>query len=462
LKKIGDILLVVGGGLLFLIPATHLMLSSGIKGSGAPVLWMFTGGSAVVIGLLARIDQGATVRSIGAKISDGYKAIAILTLNALILFTGLELTAKVVFKARNLLSAPPAREPEPREKSSYYASQPWALQYWDEFASSRTEQYHAYVLWRRAPFKGTTINIDQNGIRLTPNADCSAPSFKVFTFGGSPMWGTGAPDWGTIPAYLQAALEKVADGPICVMNFAESAYVSTQSVIELLLQLQSGNVPNWVFFYDGPNDVYSGYQTGRSDVHENFDLLGARFEKRDARQSRPFMELVKSFALFSLADSLVNKLSREPHASAKLMTYESRGIDAATLSDSIVQRYLGDYKMVDALAREYGFNYVFLWAPHISTGKKPLVAEEKALMRTMDPALMKLYHLTYQNIVRSAPQHKNLYYLGNVFDGVESLLWIDDAHVTPVGNQLIAQQMLDIVTESRSFNQRGKQAARNK
>ena len=68
--------------------------------------------------------------------------------------------------------------------------------------------YYPYVGWRRAPFKGTTIEIDQNGIRVTPGADCSAKSFKVFTFGESSMWGTGSPDWGTIPAHLQRGLEQ--------------------------------------------------------------------------------------------------------------------------------------------------------------------------------------------------------------------------------------------------------------
>ena len=94
------------------------------------------------------------------------------------------------------------------------------------------------------------------------------------------MWGTGSPDWGTIPANLQKGLEKLRQGPVCVMNFAESAYVSTQDIIMLLLQLQSGNVPDLVVFYNIAGDISAAYQSGRAGVHANLDEIAARFEGR--------------------------------------------------------------------------------------------------------------------------------------------------------------------------------------
>ena len=94
------------------------------------------------------------------------------------------------------------------------------------------------------------------------------------------MWGTGSPNWGTIPANLQKGLEKLRQGPVCVMNFAESAYVSTQDVIMLLMQLRSGNVPDLVLFYNIGGDIYSAYQSGRAGVPENLDQIAARFEGR--------------------------------------------------------------------------------------------------------------------------------------------------------------------------------------
>lgn len=458
MKKFGDILLVIGGGMLCLIPVTHSIRLGGIKGSADAILWVFAGTSVLFVGLLARIDNEQSVRSFGRKMVDGYKIMAILTLNGLVVLVSLELASTGVFKARELLMGPAPREADPREKSSYYSNQAWAAQYWNEFALSRKQQYRPFLVWRRAPFKGTTINIDQNGVRLTPGASCAANSFKVFTFGGSTMWGTGSPDWGTIPAYLQASLEKLREGPICVVNFGESAYVSTQSVLELLMQLQSGNVPNWVIFYDGPNDVYTGYQSGRTGVHENVDTLAAKFENRDVSQSGPLMELLKSFHLFSLSNGLVGKLDAKPQASPKLITYETMGIDAAALSKSIVENFLGNYKIVDGLAHEYGFRYFFFWPPHISMSQKPLKREEKALKLSINPALNKLYHLVCRRIELLPVEYENLYYMGKIFDEYEPLVWLDDAHVTPEGNRLIAQKMLAIITTRNALEKSAKKA----
>src|SRR5690349_6392646 len=193
------------------------------------------------------------------KAAAFHRAIAILTLNAFIFFVAVELAATAAVKFRALVSSP-ALEPligegKPRETVSYYSSQSWARKYWQEFRLSRKQRYYPYVGWRRAPFEGETINVDRNGIRDTPGVDCRAGAFKVFAFGESTMWGTGSPDWGTIPAQLQKRLAQLRPGPVCVVNFAESAYVSTQDLLMLIMQLQAGNPPDWVLFYN-TGDTY--------------------------------------------------------------------------------------------------------------------------------------------------------------------------------------------------------------
>jgi len=51
----------------------------------------------------------------------------------------------------------------------------------------------------------------------------------------------------------------------------------------------------------------------------------------------------------------------------------------------------------------------------------------------------------YSTMESRIPQHANLHSLSSVFDVHDSLIWIDDAHVTPVGNELIADGMLRAV-----------------
>ena len=390
-----------------------------------------------------------------------YRAVAILMLNTLIVFACFELAARGVFKIASVISKPTEQlvgEGNPREKVSYYSSKDWAERYWYEFRLSRTQRYYPYVGWRRAPFKGKTIEIDQNGVRVTPGADCSAKSFKVFTFGASDMWGTGSPNWGTIPANLQKGLEKLRQGPVCVMNFAESAYVLTQDVIMLLVQLRSGNVPDLVLFYNIEGDIYAAYQSGRAGVPENLDQIAARFEGR--RKPSTFVDRLRSTYSYLLIDQLVGKLTiansqqKEPTPS-ELVNYESMGIDVAKLSDFIVQDYLGNYKIVSALAQKYGFKYFFFLPPSVLLSNKPLTPEEQEMKHKAETerAFHKLYTAVYQTIERKSSKYQNLYSMVHIFDNYDSLIWIDAGHVTPIGNQVIAERILDII-QARSSDEK--------
>jgi lysophospholipase L1-like esterase len=254
------------------------------------------------------------------------------------------------------------------------------------------------------------------------------------------MWGTGAPDWGTIPAYLQADFTALLHKPVCVINFGESAYVSTQGVIQLILELQSGNIPDLVIFYDGVNDTYAAYQSGRS-AHQNFAQIAAKFQS-DVSPPPSFIAWITSSNLFHLLKRLVPELRQKPRNSTDLITYKTIGIDTSTLSDSVVETYISNYNIVHALAREYVFKSLFFWQPFISVGDKSLTGEEQEMKHGMDPALIELYGSVYRRVQQAAEKYKNLYYMANIFDEYKPLVWIDEAHVTPEGNQLIAQKIL--------------------
>lgn len=395
-----------------------------------------------------------------------YRGIAILVLNALIAFGCFELVAMGVFKIKiPRASSKPVEqligEGTPRETVSYYSSQDWAKRNWYEFRLSRTQQFYPYAGWRRAPFKGQTIEVDQDGVRLTPGADCSPKSFKVFTFGASEMWGTGSPNWGTIPAHLQKGFEKLRQGPVCVTNFAESAYVSTQGVIMLLMQLRSGNVPDVVLFYTIGDDIYSAYQSGRPGVLENLEQIAAKFEGRQVPTApsklSPLVGWIQSTYSYLLVDMLMGKLTianpqQEPSIPSKLVTYESMGIDAATLSDLVLKNYLGNYKIVSALAKEYGFRYFFFLPPSVLLGNKPLTPEEQEMKRKAESevALHKLFTAVYRTIERESSKYQNLHSMVHVLDRYDDLMFIDEGHVTPIGNQVIADRMLAVIQERAS------------
>lgn len=151
----------------------------------------------------------------------------------------------------------------------------WIPDYFEEFVKVRgpVAVWHPYVYWRSAPYRGRYINVSQNGLRATWNppprdgAD-DPPPVRVFTFGGSTMWGSGARDDHTIASYLSKLLyEKGYRAE--VTNYGQIGYVSTQEAIALLRRIQRGDVPDIVLFYDGINDVFSSHQNGAAGVSRN-------------------------------------------------------------------------------------------------------------------------------------------------------------------------------------------------
>jgi hypothetical protein len=146
---------------------------------------------------------------------------------------------------------------------------------------------------------------------------------------------------------------------------------------------------------------------------------------------------------------------QEETTPSKPVTYETMGIDTAKLSDFIVQDYFGNYEIVSGLAQRYGFKYFFFLPPRLLMGNKPLTSEEQEMKHRaeVDAALSKLYRAVYQTIERKSSKYQNFYSMVHIFDRYDSLIWIDAVHVTPIGNQLIAARMLDVI-QARSSDEK--------
>jgi hypothetical protein len=301
-------------------------------------------------------------------------------------------------------------------------------------------QYTPWVIWRNIPFESAYINVNQDGIRRTPGADCVPGSYKVFAFGGSTMWGIGSPDWGTIAAYLQADLAKINNQPVCTINFGEVNYVSTQGVINFMTQIKKGNIPNLVIFYDGINDVYSGYDTGQACVHDNLKVIASLYNSQDVQPADHVVKLMQNSNTYQLVNRLFGNFTK---ANQKVINYRTMGVDTDSLAASIAQCYFGNYEIVGALAQKYGFEYDFFWQPMIAIGNKPLTNNEQDMRSSLDPALVDLYAATYRVVEQSAQEKKNFFYIANVFDDHRDEIWINFCHVTPVGDHIIAQEMVN-------------------
>ena len=333
----------------------------------------------------------------------------------------------------------------------YYAAQDWTKAYWGEEKSARGYRYKSYVVWGHLPFTGRMLNINREGFRKTPGADeSSASAYRVFAFGGSTMLGWGSPDWGTIPAYLQSGLGATMKRPVCVINLSQDGFTSTQSLVALLLQLQSGNIPDAVIFYDGVNDVIAARESGRPSVHVTLAKIAAKFEERE----HPLLTFYKKSRQYALVHNLVNKLkggSLDPNHES--VDDEGKTISTRDVAHSVASVYLANYEIVGALAKKYNFKSFFFLQPHLAVCKKPLTQEERNMRSAIDPALAALAKATYGEIASAVPESAHIWSIADIFDTEERQIWFDDVgHVTPEGNRLVAQKMLALITESSAWS----------
>lgn len=391
----------------------------------------------------------------GSWLSRRYGLIAVAALNTLLIMVALEVVAA---GAVALSGIPPVRAilarfvgPAHDLESHYlslphYGDEPWVPAYWKEHRRAVHQRYEPYVVWRTPAFSGEFIRVDSLGRRFVPDARCEAGAYRVFAFGGSGMWGWGTPDWETIPAHLQARLQKLRSEPVCVVNMGENAWVGFQGLIALETALLEDDPPDAAVFYDGVNEVLAALQNGRPLVHQNLPEIANRFEAGESFLLRWFKErhavAVGTRALEWLG--VGSGAGWSPTAPP-----ESLGRETAAA-------YLHLVDQVSALGEEYGFEALFFWQPHILVGGKPLTPEEAEMITSLDwlfpvtEHARRLFSATYAAIDSAALTRPQLHYGGTVFDSVAVPVWIDTwGHLTPRGNDRVARWMLEEIAAKR-------------
>ncbi len=374
----------------------------------------------------------------GRRIVDHYKVTVLIIANTIIMLLLLNLAAVLTRSVwqRKLVSSSQPRGHWLDRVSLYHTRMPWFPEYQRERAALFSA-YSPYVIWRYQPFEGKAVRVGPDHLRRTPGANCDAESFLVFTFGGSTMWGMGVPDWGTIPAYLQADLAERLNRPVCVVNYAEPAYVSTQSVIALIRTLQSGARPDLVIFYDGVNEPVAAATTGLAGGH--YDLQ--QITRTLGPQPHPLGTWLKSWAMVSF----VMRLNPPDPESATPPAVRAALQNVDSLGRAVAHAYLTNYETVSALADRFGFKYAFFWQPSIATTHKQLTAEETEIKGLMSGPIVTTLLASYPLVEAEAGKRKYLHSITDLYADQKDQVWFDWFHVTAEANRLAATRILELM-----------------
>jgi lysophospholipase L1-like esterase len=367
----------------------------------------------------------------------------------LILLIFLETGLRIGFALRDRLVV--TESPDRQILEAGYEGATWPIKHYREIESLE-EHWQPYVYFRPRPFRGETIAIGPDGLRATWQPDRSSPenagkkAVKLLLLGGSSLWGFGARDDHTIPSLLARKLHERGLN-VEVKNLAELGYVSTQELIGLIVELQQGYRPDFVIFYDGVNDTTSallageaGLTTNESNRRREFNLL-----QSPRRLGATLAEkLLVNSSFYRLARALSSRLGQTaPVPGAGTPDFSTR-----SLARSVVERYGANIRIVETLARGYGFRPLFFWQPTVFDKSNLTAAERDEAQKYAWTA--PAFQMVYEEIRESRELSTDpaFHDLSKIFADEKTLTFIDYCHTTETANGLIAEQIVGAVLSS--------------
>lgn len=295
--------------------------------------------------------------------------------------------------------------------------------------------YASYYAWRRPETKGETINIDAEGLRRTYESDGS-PTRTIAFFGGSTTWGTGADDFSTIPSFFA---KKMADYK--AINFGETGYVAHQSLNLFLKRYYEGFRPDVVVFYDGVNDVWNKCrrELGPYSHSREYEMRTILKEgSSDNPESFTFIiQPLKNFA------GKVARVLASRQKSASQSFYDCD--EDAAKAEQVARVLLSDWMLIKTLVEGYGGEFISILQPHAYVSKTRLDHLE------LSEALGRQYAAVYPKVLELLPKEfpelrANFADLRNALDR-DDYFYIDWCHLSPNGNEIIAERISEIVQQ---------------
>ena len=337
-------------------------------------------------------------------------------------------------------------KPHTRAAADAYGGADWPFQYETEFERLFVLDGAPLVHWKQQPGKGVYTNIDAHGRRIVPGAELAGEeAIRVDCFGGSTMFGIGARDEGTIPALLQRLL-RGSGHPVAFVNCAQCGHINTQELIELQQSLKAGERPDIVLFYDGYNDLYTSQMKGQADTIMNEITRSAEFNLL-GRERR--WDLIRAAFLGAMPRTLryLRKLTglELPGPGPRVEFARLGERDLPRLARALVAAYAANVRMIRLLARDYGFQALFVWQPIPASKKVKSPDEQKWDNMGFDVAARRRLLAAVVAEFRRNPElggSADFLDLSALFDDETKPVYIDYCHLSEEANATVAEAIM--------------------
>jgi lysophospholipase L1-like esterase len=321
-----------------------------------------------------------------------------------------------------------------------YKNQPWLNKYNEERKLGEAK-YSPYIGYKSKEFSGKYINIGEDSLRSTFNTCNTNDSKKFFMFGGSTLWGEYARDNYTIPSYFSKKLCSYGMN-IVVSNFGSGGYTTSEEMITLIMELRKGNIPDYVIFYDGVNDVGCAYLNNKSGYPPNAKA------REDEFNLRKKINIIEPFYQQTSTGRIIAKVFGNDANGYELTIKTPRDeTNLDKLSNETAEVYLNNLEIIEALSSHYNFTAFYFLQPNLYT-KKELSSNERILITTEEyTRLGRFYNRTYDTIVILEKQNKYKFYdIRYIFNEVNGSVYYDTSHhISEEGNRIVGERIAEII-----------------
>jgi hypothetical protein len=328
----------------------------------------------------------------------------------------------------------------------------------EEVHKSDRAVYQPFTMWKRRPYRGEYTTIDVNGLRRTVGNSSEVHALQVWMFGGSTVWGVGAPDNETIPSHLAKLLNDRFGIDTDVWNLGERGFTSTQEVIYLMRELQVGRRPDVVLFYDGANDATAiSLWPEFPGAHVSYETVRDRFEA--INHDNGFGSFMRSTGLYRASRIVLDRLEDDPFERDGFIVHSSNDNDSEPDYDWLAERgidlWLTNARVLEGLSRKYNFDVLMFFQPGLWSDAKPLDPSEEMLLKTeAEFASLKTVMRVRAGMASAldaklidSPGANSVVSLNELFANTPEPVYIDYVHITGRGNEIaaarIASEMLN-------------------
>lgn len=271
--------------------------------------------------------------------------------------------------------------------------------------------------------------------RISP----SAGSPRVWFFGGSTVEGE-YENWLPVE-FAKRCLE--SGRPCSVKNWGQSAYQIHQEKYLFMELLRSQPPPDIAIFYDGVNEIDNNKtkQVFSAATTVNLGLFHSQPNEHSLvrRLSR---RTVKSVAMLQ---SLLN------HRPIPIYGMEMAGLpwEKSERFSTVLENYVFNVRVVEALCNEYGIRCFFVWQPELLT-REWLSEEERRLAESLEE--FRDVRLATYAAIRDDPwlrSKANFLYLADLFRDLRRQVYKTHCHFTRESraNYYVAQRLHRFVFE---------------